>query len=63
MRIGALVNPTSYVIDGVRQMMLKDGAALAGGDVLPLWLCFVVIAAFSALGMWMAFNAFKASIK
>jgi ABC-2 type transport system permease protein len=63
MRIGALVNPTSYVIDGVRQMMLRDGAKLTGGEVLPLWLCFVVVATFAALGMWMAYNAFKASIK
>ena len=63
MRIGALINPTSYVIDGVRQMVLEDGAALAGGEVLSLWLCFVVVAAFAALGMWMAYNAFKSSIK
>jgi ABC-2 type transport system permease protein len=63
MRIGAYINPTSYVIDGVRQMMLKDGAAMAGGEVLALWLCFVVVAIFAALGMLMAYNAFKASIK
>jgi ABC-2 type transport system permease protein len=63
MRIGALINPTSYVIDGVRQMMLKDGAALAGGEVLALWLCFVVVAAFAVLGMWMAYKAFKNSLK
>jgi ABC-2 type transport system permease protein len=63
MRIGALINPTSYVIDGVRQMMLKDGAALAGGEVLPLWLCFLVIAAFAVLGMWMAYKAFRNSLK
>jgi ABC-2 type transport system permease protein len=63
MRIGALINPTSYVIDGVRQLMLKDGAALAGGDVLSLWLCFAVVAVFAALGMWMAYKAFKSSLK
>jgi ABC-2 type transport system permease protein len=63
MRIGALVNPTSYVIDGVRQMMLKDGAALAGGEVLSLWLCFLVVGVFAALGMWMAYSAFKNSLK
>jgi ABC-2 type transport system permease protein len=63
MRIGALINPTSYVIDGVRQMMLKDGAALAGGEVLSLWLCFAVVVAFAALGMWMAYSAFKASVR
>jgi ABC-2 type transport system permease protein len=63
MRIGALLNPTSYVIDGVRQMLLKDGAALAGGEVLDLWLCFAVIIGFAGLGMWMAYNAFKKSIE
>jgi hypothetical protein len=63
MRIGALLNPTSWVIDGVRQTMLKDGAAMAGGEVLPLWLCFVVVVAFAALGMRMAYTAFRASLK
>jgi len=63
MRIGALINPTSYVIDGVRQMMLKDGAALAGGEVLSLWLCFLVVGVFAVLGMWMAFTTFQNSLK
>jgi ABC-2 type transport system permease protein len=63
MRIGALVNPTSYVIDGVRQLMLEDGAALAGGEVLSLGLCFVVVAVFAAAGMWMAYSAFEKSLK
>jgi ABC-2 type transport system permease protein len=63
MQIGALINPTSYVIDGVRQMVLENGAALAGGEVLPLWLCFLVVAAFAALGMWLAYSAFKSSVK
>ena len=51
------------IFAGYSQMLLKDGAALAGGDVLPLWLCFTVIIAFAALGMWMAYNAFQKSIK
>jgi ABC-2 type transport system permease protein len=63
MRIGALLNPTSYVIDGVRQMLLKDGATLAGGEVLNLWLCFAVVIAFAGLGMWMAYSAFQKSIQ
>ena len=63
MRIGSYINPTTYVIDGVRQMVLRDGAAMAGGEVLPLWLCFLIVAAFAALGMGMAYNAFRASIK
>jgi ABC-2 type transport system permease protein len=61
MRIGAYINPTSYVIDGVRQMVLKNGAAMAGGDVLPLWLCFAVVVAFAALGMQMASSASRTS--
>ncbi len=63
MRIGALINPTTYVIDGVRQMMLEDGTAMAGGEVLPLWLCFAVVTAFATLGMWMAYSAFKKSVR
>jgi len=63
MRIGATLNPTSWVIDGVRQTMLQDSSTLVGGEVLPLWLCFVVIAAFAALGMAMASSAFKKSIQ
>ncbi len=63
MRIGALINPTSYVIDGVRQMMLKDGAAMTGGEVLPLWLCFAVVGVFATLGLAIAYKAFKASVR
>jgi ABC-2 type transport system permease protein len=63
MKIGSLINPTTYTIDGVRQMMFRDPVALAGGDPLPLWLCWVVVAAFAALGMWMAYSAFNRSVK
>ena len=35
-RIGAYINHTSYVTDGLRLMMFKDGAALAGGNALPV---------------------------
>jgi len=63
MKIGSLVNPTTYTIDGVRQMMFRDPVALAGGDPLPLWLCWVVVLAFAAVGMCMAQSAFRKSIK
>ena len=63
MKIGSLVNPTTYTIDGVRQMMFRDPVPLVGGDPLPLWLCWLVVLAFAALGMWMAHSAFKKSIK
>jgi len=63
MRIGSLINPTTYTIDGVRQMMFRDTTTLAGGDPLPLWLCWVVVLAFAGLGMWMAHSAFRESIR
>jgi ABC-2 type transport system permease protein len=63
MKIGSLVNPTTYTIDGVRQMMFQNGAATAGGELLPLWLCWVVVLAFAAAGMWLASSAFRESIK
>jgi ABC-2 type transport system permease protein len=63
MKIGALINPTTYTIDGMRQMMFADPVALAGGDPLPLWLCWLVVTAFAALGMWLATAAFVKSVK
>jgi len=63
MRIGSLLNPTTYAIDGLRQMTFWQPAAPTDGFMLPLWLCWVVVAAFAALGMWMAHSAFSKSIK
>ena len=59
MRIGALVNPTSYLVDGLRRTTLADGG-LAGADLLPLWLCLTVTTAFAALGLAVATRAFAA---
>ena len=30
-------------------------------DPLPLWLCWVVVLAFAAVGMWLAYAAFRKS--
>jgi ABC-2 type transport system permease protein len=62
MQIGALINPTTYVISG-RQMALETGGDMETGMVLSLWLCFLFIAAFAAFGMWLAYVAFKGSVK
>jgi ABC-2 type transport system permease protein len=62
MEIGARLNPTSYVVDGLRQMVLKDGTALSGGAALPLGLCFLVVGVFAVLGMWLALRAFQSSV-
>jgi len=63
MRIGALINPTTYVVTGLRYMLLENGAEFAKVDTIPLWLCFVAITIFTALGMWLASSAFKKSLK
>ena len=63
MKIGSLINPTTYTIDGLRQMAFRNGAATVSGERLPLWLCWVVVLAFAAVGMWMAHSAFRRSIK
>jgi len=63
MRIGALINPTTYVVTGLRYMLLDNGVQLAQVDGIPLWLCFVAIAIFIALGMWLASSTFKKSLR
>lgn len=62
MKIGALVNPTTYVVDGLRHTVLESGGIESGSDLMPLWLSFLVIAGFALLGMGVAYSAFKKSI-
>lgn len=62
MQVTARINPTSYLIDGLRQMMFTDAATLAGSQLIPLWQCFAVIAAFVVIGMGLAYRAFVRSI-
>ncbi len=63
MEIGARLNPTTYVVDGLRATVLQHGSLLAGGDLLPLWLCFLAVGTFALLGMWLAYVAFKSTIR
>ena len=63
LRIGSLINPTTYTIDGIRQMMFNNPQALAGGEPLALWLCWLVVGIFAVLGMWMAYSSFIKSLK
>jgi ABC-2 type transport system permease protein len=54
MKVGAMANPTSYLVDGIRQTVL------VGSGELPLWLCLVVTAGFAILGLFAASRAFAA---
>jgi len=53
MLIAAKLNPTSYLVDGIRQLMMKDS-----GD-FPLWLCFTVVYGFGFLFLVMSVGAFR----
>lgn len=63
MQIAAQLNPTSYVVDGLRQLVLADATSLAGDMILPVWSCFLVVTLFAALGMWLALKAFRSAIE
>ena len=58
MKIGALANPTSYLVDGIRQTILSGGGGLPAVDTLPLWLCIMVTSGFAILGLLVAARAF-----
>jgi ABC-2 type transport system permease protein len=61
MQIGAYLNPTTYVVSGLRHTTMAAVPDVV--EIIPLWLCFLVIAAFAALGMGLALKAFKSAIK
>ncbi len=63
MKVGAYLNPTSYVVDGLRQTILAQGTILSGGNAMPLGMCFAVVTGFAVLGMGLALLAFKRSIR
>jgi ABC-2 type transport system permease protein len=63
MRIGALLNPTTYVVTGWRQITMAPTPDMGNLDAIPLWLCFLLVAVFATLGMGLALKAFKSSIK
>ena len=63
MRVGAMFNPTTYVVTGLRTITMAPAADVADVDTIAIWICFVVIAAFGAIGMGLALRAFKSAIK
>ena len=63
MEIAARINPTTYVVSGMRSMTFATGDALAAADTIPLGLCFIVVGIFLAFGMILGYRAFMSSIK
>jgi ABC-2 type transport system permease protein len=63
MRVGAMFNPTTYVVTGLRTITMAPAVDVAEVDTIAIWICFFVIAAFGAFGMGLALRAFKSAIK
>jgi len=62
MESAARINPTTYVVTGMRLMTFGTGQAFARADTIPIWLCFLVVAIFLAFGMVLGYRAFKSSL-
>ena len=63
MQIGAMLNPTTYAVTGLRQITMAPVLNMGSIQIIPLWVCFVVTLAFAVLGMGLALRAFKSTIK
>ena len=63
MEIAARINPTTYVVTGMRSMTFATGEGLAAANSIPIWLCFLVVSVFLILGMWLGQRAFRSSIR
>jgi ABC-2 type transport system permease protein len=63
MRVGALLNPTTYAVTGLRNITMAPTVDVGGVDTIATWLCFVVLFGFAALGMGLALRAFNSAIK
>jgi ABC-type polysaccharide/polyol phosphate export permease len=57
MKVGALANPTTYLVDGVRRTVL------GGSGEQSLLLCLAVTSAFAVLGLALASRAFAIKAK
>jgi len=63
MEVAARINPTTYVVTGMRTMTFATSNAAVTVDTIPLWLCFLVVAIFLAFGMTLGYRSFKSSIR
>jgi ABC-2 type transport system permease protein len=63
MRIGSMLNPTTYVVTGLRDITLAPLTDSVVVSPIATWVCFVVIAAFAVIGMALALRAFQSTIK
>jgi ABC-2 type transport system permease protein len=62
MEIAARINPTTYVVTGMRLMTFGTVETLATTSTIPIWLCFLSVAIFLSFGMIIGYRAFKSSL-
>lgn len=63
LEIAARLNPTTYVVDGLRQMVFENAYFIPNDERLPLWLCFLVVGIFAIFGIWFALRSFNRSVQ
>jgi ABC-2 type transport system permease protein len=63
MRVGAYVNPTTYVVSALRNITLSPTSMMNATAAVSIVLCFVVTTGFAIVGMYTALNAFKKTIQ
>ena len=63
MEVAARINPTTYVVTGMRIMTFGTSDAWGTVETIPLWLCFLVVVIFLSFGMALGYRAFKSSLK
>lgn len=57
MRVLVLLNPTTYVVDGLRALLYGAPATL------PLGVVFAVLGGFALLSVWLALTVFQSTVK
>ena len=62
MKFLAYINPTTYLISGLRELLFTNDNIVANMGTIDIWLSFLVIALFAFLGMFLARRAFKKSL-
>jgi len=63
MRVGAYVNPTTYVVSALRNIALSPTSTMSAPADISIGLCFVVTIGFAVVGMYTALQAFKKTIQ
>jgi ABC-2 type transport system permease protein len=62
MRFMAYINPTTYLISGLRVLLFTNDNIGTSTGTIDVWTSFAVVSLFAFLGMFMARKAFKKSL-